>query len=67
MTDRSPRDGLALAHGFLSGAARKRAAAVGPDQARQEALALASLRAELGHAPSGAEPQKDDPDYEAWR
>ncbi len=67
MTGRSPRDGLTLAHGFLAGAARKRAAAVGPDQARQEALALASLRAELGRAPSGAEPRQEDPDYEAWR
>ncbi len=67
MTGRSPRDGLALAHGFLAGAARKRAAAVGPDQARQEALGLASLRAELGHAPAGPEPREDEPEYEAWR
>jgi glycerol-3-phosphate dehydrogenase len=67
MTDRSPRDGLRLAHGFLASAARRRAAAVGPDQARQEALGLAALRAELGHAPSGPDPDQDDPDQEVWR
>jgi hypothetical protein len=33
---------------FLESAARRRLAAVGPVQARQEALALAVLRAELG-------------------
>jgi glycerol-3-phosphate dehydrogenase len=33
---------------FLHGASRKRLAALNPDQARQEALSLASLRAELG-------------------
>jgi glycerol-3-phosphate dehydrogenase len=67
MTERSPRDGLAMAQGFLAGAARKRAAAVGTDQARQEALTLASLRAELGAAPSGPDPRNDDPEQEAWR
>jgi glycerol-3-phosphate dehydrogenase len=54
MTDRSPREALQLAHGFLAGAARRRAAAVGPDQARQEALGLAVLRA-------------DETEHEAWR
>jgi glycerol-3-phosphate dehydrogenase len=48
LTGRSPREGLALAHGFLSRARDRRAAAVGPDQARQEALSLAALRAEIG-------------------
>jgi glycerol-3-phosphate dehydrogenase len=67
MTERSPEDGLRMAHGFLAGAARRRAAAVGPDQARQEALALAALRAELGRAPSGPDPRHDDPEVEAWR
>jgi glycerol-3-phosphate dehydrogenase len=67
MTGRSPREGLAMAHGFLAGAARRRAAAVGHDQARQEALALASIRAEIGDAPAGPEPRSDDPEQEAWR
>jgi glycerol-3-phosphate dehydrogenase len=53
LTGRSPRDGLAMAEQFLSGAARRRAPAVGPDQARQEALNLAALRAELGREPGG--------------
>jgi hypothetical protein len=42
-----------MAETFLSAAARRRAPAVGPDQARQEALTLAALRAQLGRAPSG--------------
>jgi glycerol-3-phosphate dehydrogenase len=67
MTERSPQEGLALAHGFLATTARRRAAAVGPDQARQEALALAALRAEMGNAPSGPDPRHDDPEQEAWR
>jgi len=67
MTERSPSEGLAMAHGFLAGAARRRAAAVTPDQARQEALTLAALRAELGSAPAGAEPRNDDAEHEAWR
>jgi glycerol-3-phosphate dehydrogenase len=50
MTGRSPRVGHALALEFLEGAARRRAAAVGPAQAQQEAFAMASLRAELGGA-----------------
>ncbi|HEX6274808.1 MAG TPA: glycerol-3-phosphate dehydrogenase/oxidase [Polyangiaceae bacterium] len=53
LTGRSPRDGLAMAEEFLSGAARRRAPAVGPDQARHEALNLAALRAQLGRAPGG--------------
>jgi glycerol-3-phosphate dehydrogenase len=52
LTGRSPRDGLAMAEDFLVGAARRRAPAVGPDQARQEALNLAALRAQLGRAPN---------------
>jgi glycerol-3-phosphate dehydrogenase len=48
MTDRSPRDGLRSARDFLAVQARRRQAAVGPDQARQEALAIAALRAEIG-------------------
>jgi glycerol-3-phosphate dehydrogenase len=53
LTGRSPHDGLEMAEAFLSAAARRRAPAVGPDQARQEALNLAALRAQLGRAPSG--------------
>lgn len=48
MTERSPQEGLRMAVTFLHGAARRRLPALGADQARQEALALASLRAELG-------------------
>src|SRR5262245_14502599 len=53
LTGRSPRQGLEMAEAFLVDAARRRAPAVGPDQARQEALNLAALRAQLGRAPSG--------------
>lgn len=47
-TGKSPREGLGMALRFLHGAARRRSAAIGGMQARSEALALASLRAELG-------------------
>ncbi|HEY3498233.1 MAG TPA: glycerol-3-phosphate dehydrogenase/oxidase, partial [Polyangiaceae bacterium] len=50
LTGRSPREGLGLAHAFLSRARERRAAAIGSDQARQEALALAALRAEIGES-----------------
>jgi glycerol-3-phosphate dehydrogenase len=43
-----PREGPRLALAFLKRQASTRAVAVGPVQARQEALTLASLRAELG-------------------
>jgi glycerol-3-phosphate dehydrogenase len=49
-TGQSPQQGLAMAVRFLRTAARRRSAAVGTMQARSEALALASLRAELGEA-----------------
>lgn len=44
----SPREGLALAGRFLSDKVKTRVVALGPEQARQEALALASIRSELG-------------------
>jgi len=44
----SPRDGIAQALTFLHRQARTRAVALGPDQARQEALAIAAVRSELG-------------------
>jgi glycerol-3-phosphate dehydrogenase len=47
-TGKSPSQGLSMALGFLNAAARRRSAAIGGVQARSEALALASLRAELG-------------------
>ncbi len=47
-TGKSPQAGLSMALSFLQGASRRRAAAIGPQQARAEALALGSLRAELG-------------------
>jgi hypothetical protein len=49
-TGQSPQVGLAMALRFLQQAARRRSAAIGPAQARAEALSLGSLRAELGAA-----------------
>jgi glycerol-3-phosphate dehydrogenase len=43
-----PREGLDQARQFLDRQARTRIVALGPDQARQEALALAHLRSTLG-------------------
>jgi glycerol-3-phosphate dehydrogenase len=51
---RSPREGARMALDFLALAARRRACAIGPDQARQEALALALLRSEVGEDRNGA-------------
>ena len=47
-TERSPEEGQRMALDFLAHAARRRSAAVGPAQARQEALALSALAAEVG-------------------
>ncbi len=44
----APRDGARLALGFLTRQARTRAVAVGPVEAREEALLLGSIRSELG-------------------
>jgi glycerol-3-phosphate dehydrogenase len=44
----SPREGLRQASSFLLRQAAMRATALGPEQARQEAVAIASVRAELG-------------------
>lgn len=44
----SPEQGTQLSLAFLDGARRRRLSLLSPDQARQEALSLASLRAELG-------------------
>jgi glycerol-3-phosphate dehydrogenase len=46
--DLPSRGGRALARDFLDEQARTRVVALGPDQARQEALALANVRASLG-------------------
>ncbi|MEY4546380.1 MAG: hypothetical protein RL685_2575 [Pseudomonadota bacterium] len=48
MTGRSPLDGQRMALDFLETSARRRLSVLGPMQARQEALTLASIRAELG-------------------
>jgi glycerol-3-phosphate dehydrogenase len=48
MTSRSPDDGRRMALEFLEMAAKRRISALGSEQARQEALLLAVLRAELG-------------------
>jgi glycerol-3-phosphate dehydrogenase len=48
MTARSPSAGRGMALDFLESAARRRLAIVGADQARQEALLLATVRASLG-------------------
>jgi glycerol-3-phosphate dehydrogenase len=44
----SPSQGLVMAREFLVRQARTRVVAMGPEQARQEALALAHTRASLG-------------------
>jgi glycerol-3-phosphate dehydrogenase len=44
----APREGLALARRFLVKQGRSRIVAMGPEQARQEALALSHLRASMG-------------------
>jgi glycerol-3-phosphate dehydrogenase len=51
---RSPREGARMALDFMTLAARRRACAIGPEQARQEALALAWLRSEVGTDRNGA-------------
>jgi glycerol-3-phosphate dehydrogenase len=43
-----PREGMRQALTFLERQALTRSAALGPDQARQEALAIASVRSEIG-------------------
>jgi glycerol-3-phosphate dehydrogenase len=43
-----PREGLRQAMAFLRRQAPSRAVALGPEQARQEALAIAAVRAEIG-------------------
>jgi glycerol-3-phosphate dehydrogenase len=48
MTSRSPEEGRRMALEFLEMAAKRRISALGPEQARQEALLLAVQRAELG-------------------
>ena len=52
-TGRSPEVGQQLAIDFLAQAARRRSAAVGSAQARQEALTLAALQAEIGTVKGG--------------
>jgi len=47
-TGRSPEAGQQLALEFLTQSARRRSAAVGAAQARQEALSLSALQAEIG-------------------
>ena len=54
----SPDQGTKLSLSFLNGARRRRLPALNPDQARQEALSLASLRAELG--PDSGQRTSDD-------
>lgn len=49
-TGASPDDGRRMALDFLEKAAKRRVSALGSEQASQEALGLAVLRAELGHS-----------------
>jgi glycerol-3-phosphate dehydrogenase len=44
----APREGLTMAREFLVKQGRSRIVAMGPAQARQEALALAHMRASMG-------------------
>jgi glycerol-3-phosphate dehydrogenase len=60
-TGQSPAEGLAMAMRFLRKSARRRSAAIGPAQARSEALALASLRAELGAVADAPDEASPDP------
>jgi glycerol-3-phosphate dehydrogenase len=60
-TGKSPAEGLAMAMRFLRKTARRRSAAIGAAQARSEALALASLRAELGAAADAPDDALSDP------
>jgi glycerol-3-phosphate dehydrogenase len=60
-TGKSPAQGLAMAMRFLRASARRRSAAIGAAQARSEALALASLRAELGAAADEPEATPPEP------
>lgn len=46
--DVSPGEGMRQALGFLDQQARTRVSGLGPEQARQEALVLASIRAQMG-------------------
>jgi glycerol-3-phosphate dehydrogenase len=46
----APAEGLTMARDFLVRHARTRVVAMGPEQARQEALALAHVRASLGES-----------------
>jgi glycerol-3-phosphate dehydrogenase len=47
-TGLSPREGLGQAMRFLARQAKTRAVGLGPEQARQEAFAMAAVRSELG-------------------
>lgn len=53
----SPRQGMRQALSFLIQKAQTRAVALGPEQAQQEALAIASVRAEVGFDLGEEEPQ----------
>ncbi|HEY6728813.1 MAG TPA: glycerol-3-phosphate dehydrogenase/oxidase [Polyangiaceae bacterium] len=53
MTGATAGEGLSMAFDFLRAAAKRRVSGIGPEQARQEALALATLGSEVGVAPSG--------------
>jgi glycerol-3-phosphate dehydrogenase len=60
----SPAQGLAMARTFLERQARARIVALGPEQARQEALAMAHLRASLGEwGEPPAPPTRDRPEW----
>ena len=59
MTGRSPLDGQRMALDFMEATARRRLSAVGPVQARQEALLLASMRAQVGSARGIERPSGD--------
>jgi glycerol-3-phosphate dehydrogenase len=59
MTGRSPLDGQRMALDFMEATARRRLSAVGPIQARQEALLLAAMRAQVGSARAIERPSGD--------
>jgi glycerol-3-phosphate dehydrogenase len=63
--DLAPVDGRAMARVFLERQARARIVALGPEQARQEALAAAHLRASLGEGPRSETRWDESPRGEA--
>lgn len=61
-----PREGMRQAMDFLARQALTRAVALGPEQARQEALAIASVRSQLGAPADGGEAEALESALASW-